>query len=287
MESEIKAFETKFGSTEKEVLVLTENETSAGRTGKEKMWSASVTILAMVDVETGELVENKKCLTWLMTDEQCHTREKIFDIEKEKIYRLRVQESLAYKNEFFGRIIEVEQGSRLWVREVLERDCHEERLETILAEFQKPVTLQPKGCQTLLLNKSFGSFSGDGIWNDCDCLVHLDVDEEGKETAEDALATWDKLLENCAEWDKKAREYAAKVLVDNANDWLYDSVEEDEEIEEITEEAFAQRMELSEVCISTDGNFNIYYDDDDMFWGHVIIVSGNIDEGINDATMAG
>ena len=31
----------------------------------------------------------------------------------------------------------------------------------------------------------------------------------------------------------------------------------------------------------------IFYEDDDMFWGHVVIVSGNIENGIDDATMAG
>lgn len=287
MQNEIKKFEEKYDNSIKEVLVLTEGGTSAGRVGQEKMWEASVTILAMIDVESNELIESKKLLTWLMTDEQCNTEEKIFNIERETIYRLKVQESLAYKHEFFGRVIEVEQGRSLWVREVLERDCHEGRLEAILAEYQKQVTLQPEGCQELLLDKSLGMFSGDGTWNGSECLVHLDVDEEGAETAEDALSTWSRLLTDCAKWDAEARAYAAKELVDNANDWLYDSVEEDEEVEEITEESFAQRLELSEVCVSTEGNFEIFYDDDDMFWGHVVIVSGNIEEGIDDATMAG
>ena len=287
MQDEIKKFEEKYDSIVKEVLVLTERGTSACKIGQEKMWEAGVTILGMIDVESNELVESKKHLAWLMTDEQCRTEEKIFNIEGQKIYRLKVQESLACKNEFFGRVIEVEQGRSLWVREVLERDCHEERLEAILAEFQKPVILKPEGCQELLLDKSLGMFSGDGKWNGSECLVHLDVDEEEAETAEDALSTWRRLLTDCAKWDAEARTYAAKELVDNANDWLYDSVEEGEEIEEITEEAFAQRLELSEVCVSTEGNFEIFYDDDDMFWGHVVIVSGNIEEGIDDATMAG
>ena len=287
MESEIKEFESKYNKIEKEVLVLTEEGTSASRIGQDKMWSANVSILAMIDVETGELIKEKRHLTWLMSDKQCDTKEKIFNLQKEKIYRLKVREILGYTKEFMGMEVKVEKGEYLWVREVLERNCHEERLQSILEEFQKPVILQPKGCQELLLDKSLGMFSGDGQWNGCECLVHLDVDEEGVETAETALETWSKLSENSADWDKKAREYAAKELVDNANDWLYDGAEEDEEVEEMTEEDFARRMILSEVCISTEGDFNIYYDDDDMFWGHVIIVSGNIRDGISDATIAG
>ena len=67
----------------------------------------------------------------------------------------------------------------------------------------------------------------------------------------------------------------------------YYEAHKDEEVEEITEEDFARRMILSEVCISTEGDFDICYDDDDMFWGHVIIVSGNIRDGISGATIAG
>lgn len=287
MEKEIKEFESKYTTKQKEVLVLTQEGTSASRIGQNKMWHVNVTILAMIDVETDELVVGKKHLTWLMTEKQRNTKKKIFDIEKEKIYRLKIQENFAYRKEFMGMETEVEQGEYLWVREVLERDCQENRLQSILDEFQKPVILQPKGCQELVLDKSLGMFNGEGQWNGCECLVHLDVDEEEAEIAEDALETWSKLLENSADWDKKAREYAAKELVDNANDWLYDGAEEDEEVKEITEEDFARRMILSEVCISTEGDFDIYYDDDDMFWGHVIIVSGNIRDGISDAEIAG
>lgn len=56
---------------------------------------------------------------------------------------------------------------------------------------------------------------------------------------------------------------------------------------QMTKEDFAKRLMISKVCVSTDGNFEIFYDDDDMFWGHVVIVSGNIETGIDDAYIAG
>lgn len=285
MQKEIKEFEARFDSKEKEVLVLTEEGASAGKTGQNKMWEAIVIVLAVIDVATGELIKDKKRLTWLLTDEQCKTTEKIFGLEGEKIYRLKVQESLEFVYPLFGNI--VERGAQLWVREVLERECHDDRLQAILEKYQQPVTLQANGCEIMELDKSLGSFFGEGVWNGCECSVSFDVDDENDETAEDALATWNKLLENCAEWDDKARKYAAQKLVGHANDWLLDDTEEGEEVEEITEEAFASRMQLSDVSISTEGDFEIFYNDDDMFWGHVIIVSGNIDDGLDDAIIAG
>ena len=112
----------------------------------------------------------------------------------------------------------------------------------------------------------------------------MDVDEEGSVTAKDALETWKQLIANCQVWDDKARKFAAGELTDNANDWALDA---DENAEEITQECFAKRLSISEVSVSTDGNFEIFYDDDDMFWGHVVIVSGNIETGIDDTYMAG
>lgn len=281
MSKERENFEKRFDTVEKEVLVLTEGGTSASRCGKNKLWTASVTVLAVVDVATGEFEERKCYLEWQMTEKESENG-KIYDIQKETIYRLKVQESLPFTNTYNGH--EMERGRNLWVREVLERDCNEPRLEKVLEKFQKPVVLCLEGGEELLLDKSLGMFSGDGSWNGEECLIHLDVDEEGAVTAKDALETLQKLLTNCQEWDEKARKYAAQELTDCANDWAQD---EDENAEEITQEDFAKRLIISEVCISTDGDFELFYEDDDMFWGHVVIVSGNIENGIDDATMAG
>ncbi len=39
--------------------------------------------------------------------------------------------------------------------------------------------------------------------------------------------------------------------------------------------------------MNPDGDFAAYYDDDDLFWGHVILVEGNINGEISDAYIAG
>lgn len=280
MSQEREKFEKRFDTIEKEVLVLTEGGISSSRWGENKLWQASVTVLAVVDAATGELTEKKCNLNWQMTDAE-NNNGKVFNIQGETIYRLRVQESLpflAIGNE------EIPRGNTLWVRAVLESACSEERLEKILAEFRKPVILQLDTGEELLLDKSIGLFSGEGYWNGETCLINMDVDEEGSVTAKDALETWSQLTANSQEWDDKARKFAAEELTDNANDWAYD---ENENAEEITKEDFAKRLSISEVCVSTDGNFEIFYNDDDMFWGHVVIVSGNIETGLDDAYMAG
>lgn len=273
-------FEERFDSVQKEFLVLTGSDVSAGKGGKDELWVACVKVLAIVDVATGELIKEHCCLEWQLTEQECRSNKKIHNLQKETIYLLRVQESLPSINQYTGK--EERRGHYLWVRKVLKRNCREERLHAILAEYQRPVTIHPEGCDELLLDKSLGMFSGEGSWNGSDCLIHLDVDGEGTETAQDACSTLKNLMEHCEEWDAKARAFAAKELTENANDW-----HEDEDGEKITEEQFAKRLIVSEVCVSVAGRFDIYYDDDEMFWGHVVIVNGNIEDGIEDATIAG
>ena len=39
--------------------------------------------------------------------------------------------------------------------------------------------------------------------------------------------------------------------------------------------------------METEGNYVAYYDDDDMFFGHVIFIEGNIETGMERANIAG
>ena len=86
--------------------------------------------------------------------------------------------------------------------------------------------------------------------------------------------------------DRIIREFAEKSLTDCANDWLQDSLEDGEPFIEITEERFAQRMVLNSIGYDENG-FDVYYDDDDMFWGHCILVYGTLENGIEEAQIAG
>ncbi|WP_353095647.1 DUF2262 domain-containing protein [Tissierella praeacuta] len=278
MEKEQLKFEKRFDTSIKEVIVLTQDGVGAGKVGAATLWNAHMKTLAYVDVQTGAVIKKNTILTWQLTDAECRTKERIFNLKKEWIYRLKVRKSLPDVHE------NVSCGLNLMVVEVLERNCRDDRLEEILREYQKPVKIHPLGCSELLLDKSLGMFDGDCKWNGERCMVHLDVDEDGAETAEDAIVTLAELLSHSKIWDDQARKFAASELAEMANEW---QPEDEENALEISKEDFEKRLTISELCISIDGDFEIFYDDDDMFWGHVIIVSGNIKKGLEDATIAG
>ena len=100
----------------------------------------------------------------------------------------------------------------------------------------------------------------------------ISVDDiNDKETVDRLISEFKKFISEFDKWDKRIREFAAKSLTDCANDWLQDSLEDGEPFIEITEEKFAERMVLNSIGFDENG-FDVYYDDDDMFWGHCILV---------------
>ena len=115
----------------------------------------------------------------------------------------------------------------------------------------------------------------------------ISVDDiNDKETVDRLISEFKKFISEFDKWDKRIREFAAKSLTDCANDWLQDSLEDGEEFVEITEEKFAERMVLNSIGYDENG-FDVYYDDDDMFWGHCILVYGTLENGIEEAQIAG
>ena len=271
-------FDERFSKETKEVLVVTADEMTASKSRDDEYWTAMISILGYIDLENNELNEKKRYLEWEITEKQ-RLKSKLYNLKAGKIYQLTVRESKMFENQYTHQIME--KGRWLMVVEVNKRECHDERLERILAEYQKEVSIQPEGCESLKLDKSLCLFSGKGMWNKAECYIHIDSDGDGKETANNALKTYYELMRYCEEWDQKAREFAAKELTDLANDWA------EEDGIEITNEDFMKRLEISEVCVSPDGDFELFYNDDDMFYGHVIIVSGNIEVGLDSADIAG
>ena len=139
----------------------------------------------------------------------------------------------------------------------------------------------------MTFDESLGSFEGEILINGENVDFGISVDDiNDKETVERLISDFKKFIADFDKWDKRIREFAAKALTDNANDWLQDSLEDDEEFVEITEEKFAERMVLNSMGYDENG-FDVYYDDDDMFWGHCIWVYGTLENGIKDASIAG
>ena len=118
---------------------------------------------------------------------------------------------------------------------------------------------------TLKLNRDFGLLDGEILWNGEKVSLALEIDLDDEETWDTARSIAHKVMADRESRDRSMREFAAKKLTELANEWQADD-DEKENADPITEEAFAQRITLSELSLTYEGDFTAYFDDDDMFW---------------------
>ena len=175
-------------------------------------------------------------------------------------------------------------GPSLYVVQVLERGCRHPVLDGLLERYRTPVALTLDGGAVLTLNREYDHFSGDVQWCGTQSRLTLSTDTGNGETADGALAAWRELCAQQKLWDKKARICAAEQLLESANDWQKD---DDEDAPPITADEFMRRIGEPDISVDGKGNLSFLYDDDEMFWGHVIFVEGTLTDGFTEATIAG
>lgn len=105
----------------------------------------------------------------------------------------------------------------------------------------------------------------------------------GKDADKNDISAGEDFVQWAKAHDTDARAYAAQEMTETAEDWR----DEDETSEPITAESFARRITLSEITFEADGSGMLWYDDDDIFFGHVIAVSVTADRTFTDAQMMG
>lgn len=83
-------------------------------------------------------------------------------------------------------------------------------------------------------------------------------------------------------WHARACSRAVEDLLDLKNgEWL----EEGEP--RLDAAGFRDRMTLKTIEVSDEGDMEFWFDDGDLFWGHMIQVSGSRSEGLTDADICG
>ncbi|MBD1385323.1 DUF2262 domain-containing protein [Mucilaginibacter rigui] len=80
----------------------------------------------------------------------------------------------------------------------------------------------------------------------------------------------------------QVKQFAANALIEDKNsEWL----EENEA--PVSEEAFMQTIEFKGVLAFSEGSFEIYFNDNDLFWGHTIIVDVDQDFNLSGVNIGG
>jgi hypothetical protein len=99
-----------------------------------------------------------------------------------------------------------------------------------------------------------------------------------KSALEVARLLWDDQIG----WDRRVRDCAAKELLPLKNEnWA------EEDGSSVSRDQFEKRVSLQYITVQPDGDFEMCYDDGELFFGHEIIVCGNVHRGMKYASIQG
>jgi len=272
-------WERTFEDEAKEILVLLAGGSGAGK--RNGFWDVSHYFIAYVDCQTGALHTGDGRIVYPVSDEE-HDAAGILDgFRREAVYRLKARKRIPHK---IPEGVTASSQNQFLIVEVLEEDAPCPALEEVLAEYRRPVVLNDEELGELSLDKDLDMFEGGISWRGEDIDISLEVDSSSEDTWTAAVAAMKQMMTDRDRWDRDMRAFAARELTELACDWRESA---DEDVPEITEESFAQRIELTSIAMEPDGSFSAYFDDDDMFFGHCVVVYGTLADGVASAEMAG
>jgi len=164
--------------------------------------------------------------------------------------------------------------------ELLEIDAADAELQDHAAKLQEPVTIESALLGTLSLDRGINWFEGTAKVGRQKVKVRLDLGRE--EDWEALLSVAEELWEEIEDWNQKAKQLADQELRSLKNSaWRQPSGRRVSAIE------FKMRMRLESVMVGRGENFELWYHDGGLFFGHSIQVRGNLRQGLIGAQFHG
>jgi hypothetical protein len=167
--------------------------------------------------------------------------------------------------------------------EILGIHTSDDDLNRSAQELQKPVTFHDHQFGVFTLDRRIDWYEARTAWGSTPVRLHLSMEnhEDANERL-NVLVTARSLWDSCETWTQRVTDCAVAELLDLKNDaWL----EEGEP--ELSAEQFKSRMTLESLTVYAGGRFEFWYHDGDLFWGHLIRVSGSLSKGPDDAGIEG
>ena len=159
-------------------------------------------------------------------------------------------------------------------------DDSDDELTRRAGELQEPVTIEVDFFGTLTLDRRLNWWETAQTW--VGTPVRLSISPDEADAVGSGVAVAEALWRRQSELDHRLRARAVDELLTLKNESWRD---EGEAV--VTEEEFARRMKLEWVTVYPDGEFEFWFEDDDLFLGHSIRVSGNLADGPTEAEITG
>ena len=250
------------------VAVTGELGTGASQIGNDSMWTASINLGAWrTNIPNSSIQKDEFQLEWLVKENELEEAMEL--LEANQIVKLQVTPP--------------DKNNTMQLEHVLETNVSDDQLDEILNKQLEPVYFQDEQFGKFELDKGIDIFQNNVQWVQKPCYLFFNWHEDDK-VMRSSLRTAYLLFEKQEEWDLKIKTFASDKLLDLANEWLADG---DSDLTEITKELFINRMTIDSINVYPDGDFEMTFLDGDLFWGHTISVTGNVNGVFEDATISG
>ncbi|WP_455149257.1 DUF2262 domain-containing protein [Schaalia odontolytica] len=272
-------WERTFEDEAREIIVLLAGGRGASK--RNGFWEVAHYFVAYEDCQTGALYTGDGRIVYPVSDEE-HDAGGVLDrFRREAVYRLKARRRIPHK---VPEGVTASSQNQFLIVEVSEEEPPCPALEEVLAEYCRPVVVTDEVLGELTLDKDYDVFEGELLSRGEQIDVSLEVDAASEDSWTVARRAMKDMLSQQDRWDRDMRASAARELTDLACEWLEST---DDAVPEITEESFARRIELRSIAMDAAGSFSTYFDDDDMFFGHCVVVYGSLTDGVASAEMAG
>lgn len=145
-------------------------------------------------------------------------------------------------------------------------------LNAHLRELLKPVVRTDRTFGEFLLDRSVTTFSTTTEWLGKSIELNLSLDQENE--FDDALKAAHDLWSDADKWNGRVLDCLARdVLCLKSENW------QEGDGSMVTREQFESRISLKGITVRPDGDFEFWYNDDDLFWGHDIAAMGIVSSG--------
>ena len=256
MSKEIENFNSNFDDEIFDIaFVLKKQNLSAGKS-KGKYYTLLVSAIAYKNIITNEIIENENLLIVKEIEDTNH----YFQIFRNKtIVRLKVRKEKDSSDLYIRFLLE----------DVVDNDYKDDDLNIILEKYSKPVYYKDEELGDFELDKSINMFNKNIEWNDDNISVLFkNIDKEVNKKSADIIK---KIFANKKDVDKKLKDYISENMLEDANSW------NDDDKPHISKEEFIKLITLTSITIIYENNITFYFDDGDIFSGHVIAVDSDYD----------
>ena len=164
------------------------------------------------------------------------------------------------------------------LEEVIAVDVEDEVLGPVAERLQAPIEREHTTFGTFVYDHGASWFEASTTWVGQDVRLHLATEEA---TDFDAMIGYaEALWGDAAGWDLRVRSFVVDELLPTYNASWNDAAP-------LAADDFLGRIHLESVGVFAGGSFELWFDDGGLFEGHSIVVSGSLDEGLEEASLAG